>query len=235
MAAPDGRVMHALRHGQASAAGLLEDHAAMARAALALFEATGEAGFLRHALGWADAVERHFAAAEGGGYFTSAADAGDVLVRGRTAGDDATPSGNGLMAEAQARLFHLTGDDRWRGAAESTIGAFAGSGNALAAMPALLAASDLLTEAASVVVAGPSGDPATEALVRAVLAHPDPALVLLRAPEPSAVPPGHPAAGKGTVEGAPAAYVCRGGVCSLPVTDPSALAAALGRPAAVLR
>jgi uncharacterized protein YyaL (SSP411 family) len=229
MAAPDGRLMHALRHGQISAAGLLEDHAAMARAALALFEAAGEDSHLRHALKWAEAVERHFAAPDGG-HFTSAADAGDVLVRGRTAGDNATPSGNGMMAEVQARLFHLTGDDRWRRAAEATIGAFAGSGNALAAMPGLLAASDLLTEAASVVVAGPPGDPAAEALVRAVLTHPDPALALLRAPDPAALPPGHPAAGKGTVEGAPAAYVCRGGVCSLPVTDPAALITALARP-----
>jgi hypothetical protein len=234
MAAPDGggRLMHALRHGQASAAGLLEDHAAMARAALALFEAMGEDRHLRHALRWAEAVERHFAAPDGG-YFTSADDAGDVLVRGRTAGDNATPSGNGMMAEVQARLFHLTGDDRWRRAAEATIGAFAGSGNALAAMPGLLAASDLLSEAACVVVAGPAGggDPAVEALVRTVLAHPDPALALLRAPDPAALPPGHPASGKGTVEGAPAAYVCRGGVCSMPVTDPAALLTALARPA----
>ncbi|HYI83840.1 MAG TPA: thioredoxin domain-containing protein, partial [Acetobacteraceae bacterium] len=238
MAAPDGRLMHALRQGEVSAAGLLEDHAAMARAALALFEATGEDGFLRRALGWAEAVEHHFAAAapapaeNGGGYFTSADDANDVPVRGRTAGDNATPSGNGLVAEVQARLFHLTGDDRWRRAAESTIGAFAGSGNALAAMPTLLAASDLLTEAASVAVAGPPGEAATEALVRAVLTHPDPALVLLRAPDPAALPPDHPASGKGTAEGAAAAaYVCRRGVCSLPVTDPAALSASLARPA----
>ena len=60
-------------------------------------------------------------------------DAGDVPVRGRTAGDNATPSGNGLMAEVQARLFHLTGDDRWRRAAEATIGAFAGNSMASAA------------------------------------------------------------------------------------------------------
>ena len=235
MAAPDGRLMHALRHRELSAAGLLEDHAAMARAALALFEATGEDGFLRRALGWAEAAERHFAAATGGGgggYFTSADDANDVPVRGRTAVDNATPSGNGLMAEVQARLFHLTGDDRWRRSAESTISAFAGSGNALAAMPTLLAASDLLTEAASVVVAGPPGEAATEALVRAVLTHPDPALMLLRAADPAALPPDHPASGKGMVEGAPAAaYVCRGGVCSLPVTDPAALSASLARPA----
>ena len=63
MAAPDGRLMHALRQGEVSAAGLLEDHAAMARAALALFEATGEDDFLHRALRWAEAVEHHFAAA----------------------------------------------------------------------------------------------------------------------------------------------------------------------------
>jgi uncharacterized protein YyaL (SSP411 family) len=100
-------------------------------------------------------------------------------------------------------------------------------------MPGLLAASDLLTEGASVVVAGPpGGDPGTEALVQVALAHPDPALALLRAPDPAGLPPGHPASGKGTVAGAPAAYVCRGGVCSLPVTEPAALFAALARPAA---
>ncbi|GAA0598735.1 thioredoxin domain-containing protein [Craurococcus roseus] len=232
MAAPDGRLMHALRHGQASAAGLLEDHAAMARAALALFEATGEDRYLRRAAQWAEAVERHFAAPQGGGYFTSADDAGDVPVRGRTAGDNATPSGNGIMAEVQARLFHLTGDERWRRAAENTIGAFAGSGDALAAMPGLLAASDLLAEAAAVVVVGPPGDPAVEALARTALAHPDPAVALLRTAAPDALPPDHPAAGKGAIGGAPTAYVCRGGVCSLPVTDPAALVAALARPAA---
>jgi uncharacterized protein YyaL (SSP411 family) len=37
------------------------------------------------------------------------------------------------------------------------------------------------------------------------------------------LPAGHPAAGKGPVKGKPAAYVCRGQTCSLPITDPEAL------------
>ena len=44
MSGPDGRVQHAWRLGRVTAAGLLEDQAAMARASLALFEATGERG-----------------------------------------------------------------------------------------------------------------------------------------------------------------------------------------------
>jgi len=37
----------------------------------------------------------------------------------------------------------------------------------------------------------------------------------------------HPAFGKKAVDGKPTAYVCRGNVCSLPVTDPEELAALL--------
>ena len=46
MTAPDGRAQHAWRLGRVTAAGLLDDQAAMARAALALYEATGAARHL---------------------------------------------------------------------------------------------------------------------------------------------------------------------------------------------
>ena len=46
------------------------------------------------------------------------------------------------------------------------------------------------------------------------------------------LPDGHPAAGKGPVDDKPAAYVCRGPVCGLPVTDPRALAGAISGNAA---
>ncbi|MBR0647181.1 thioredoxin domain-containing protein [Plastoroseomonas hellenica] len=225
-AAPDGRLHHAWRAGRVTAPGLLEDQAAMARAALALHEATGGGAYLAQAIAWAEATHRHFAAPEGG-HFTSADDAGDILVRGLTAADNATPAGNGIQAEVEARLFHLTGEPRWREAAERSIGAFAGH-QALAAMPGLLAAADLLTEGAAVVVAGPETHPATRALLATALAHPDPALAVLRAS--GALPATHPAHGKGMLDGSPAAYVCRHGTCALPVTDPASLAGLLDRP-----
>ena len=228
LATPEGRLHHAWRDGRSSAPGLLEDHATMARAALALFEATGDEAFLRHAIAWAETVEQHFAA-PGGGYFTSADDATDVLVRGRTAGDNAAPAGNGLMAELQARLYHLTGEAQWRRRAEATISAFSGLTQALLAMPTLLAAADLLENGATVAVAGRPADPAANQLAAAALALPDPAIAVLRVPEAAALPEGHPAFGRGPVEGQPAAYPCRSGTCGLPVLRPEALAAALRR------
>ncbi len=221
-----GRLAHAWRDGRISATGLLEDAAAMARAALALHEATGSMAWLDRALDLVEEAEERFGDADGS-FFTSAADAADVLVRPRNAADSATPSGTGMMAEVLGRLHHLTGDAAWRERAQRLIAAFAGAGDALGAMPGLLAAADLLEAGATVVVAGDPADPAAQALLQAALAHPDPAIVVTRAG------PGlgadHPARGKGPVGGRPAAYVCRGGTCLPPVTDPAELSAALVR------
>jgi uncharacterized protein YyaL (SSP411 family) len=227
MSAPDGRVQHAWRLGRVAAAGLLDDQAAMARASLALFEATGDPAPLAQAVRFADAARAAFPDGHGG-YCTTAADATDVpLVRLRTAVDTATPSGNGVLAEVFARLWHLTGDRAWRGRAEALLRAFTGKPDQLAAMPSLLTAADLLEEGATVVIAGDPQHPLARALAEVALGAADPAVVVLRAPRPDALQPTHPAFGKSAgVEGA-AAYVCRRSVCGLPVVDCAALSAVL--------
>jgi uncharacterized protein YyaL (SSP411 family) len=225
MSLPDGRVQHAWRLGRVTAAGLLDDQAAMAQASLALFEATGEPRRLAQATRLADAALSFFADGHGG-CFTTAEDATDVpLARPRTAADNATPAGNGVLAQVFARLWHLTGQPVWRERCEALLRAFAGNPDQFAAMPTLLAAADLLEEGAAVVVAGRS--PVAQALATAALAAPDPAVAVLRATVPGAVPPGHPAAGKTVGQDGAAAFVCRRSVCGLPITDRAALTQAL--------
>jgi uncharacterized protein YyaL (SSP411 family) len=229
IADPDGRVHHAWRLGRVTAAGLLDDQAAMARAGLALFEATSNPAYLAQAIRLAEAALAHFADAAGG-FYTSANDATDVpLARPRNAGDNATPSGNGIMAEVFARLSHLTGDPAWRGRTEAVIRAFTGAEDQLAAMPTLLAATDLLEEATDVVIAGDPAHFLSRALAAATLAAPDPAVTLLRAHDASGLPKTHPAHGKLAGEAGAAAYVCRRGICGLPLTDPAILATELAR------
>jgi uncharacterized protein len=223
MSAPDGRVQHAWRLGRVTAAGLLDDQAAMARASLALFEATGEARRLAEAIRLARAAEMAFADGQGG-YYTTAVDASDVpLARPRTAADNATPAGNGLLAEVFARLWHLTGDTAWRERAEALLRAFTGKPDQLAAMPTLLAAADLLEEAATVVIAGDG----TQPLAAAALTSADPAVVVLRVSGLDALPAEHPAFGKSAGAVGATAYVCRRNVCGLPIVDARALATAL--------
>jgi uncharacterized protein YyaL (SSP411 family) len=226
MGAPDGRVHHAWRLGRVTAAGLLDDQAAMARAALALFEATGDAARLAQAERLVRATEEKFADGHGG-FYTTADDATDVpLARPRTAADNATPAGAGVIAEVLARLFHLTGDAAWRTRAEAALRAFADP-ERLSGMPGLLSAADLLEEAATVVIVGDPADPRTQSLTATALRAPDPAVVVLRAPRPDSLAEGHPAFGKGPVGGAPAAYLCRRNVCGLPITDADSLRAQL--------
>lgn len=219
MAAPHGGVAHAWRLGRVTAAGMIDDQAAMARAGLALHEATGEPRYLADAIRLADAAQAAFADGHGG-FYTTAADAADVpLTRPRTASDGVTPAGNGMMAEVLARLYHLIGDPGWRERAEAVLKAFAGDPAQLTGMPTLLAAADLLEEAATVVIAG-TGD----ALARAALGAADPAVVVVRVRDWQALPSGHPAYGKTS---GPAAYVCRRNVCGLPIPDVAGLTAAL--------
>jgi uncharacterized protein YyaL (SSP411 family) len=210
-----------------TAAGLLDDQAAMARASLALFEATGEGRRLAEAIRLAEAAQEAFADGKGG-FYTTAADATDVpLARPRTAADNATPAGNGLLAEVFARLWHLSGNAAWRERAEALLRAFTGNPDQLAAMPTLLAAADLLEESATVVIVGDPAHPLAQALAAVALAAADPRVVVLRAADPASLPAEHPAFGKSARAEGAAAYVCRRMVCGLPIVDGGALAAAL--------
>ncbi len=119
------------------------------------------------------------------------------LTRPRTAADNATPSGNGIMAEVLARLYHLTGDTTWRTRAEAVLRAFSGQPDQMSGMPTLLAAADLLEAGGTVVVAGDLAGPSGRALLRAALSAADPATVVLRAADPGTLPRTHPAYGKG--------------------------------------
>ena len=98
----DGRLLHAWRDGRAGARALLDDYAAMARAALALFEASGQPGDLDAATALAGEALDLFGDGDGGVYLT-AKDAADVPgARPRQAQDGATPSGAGLLVEVFA-------------------------------------------------------------------------------------------------------------------------------------
>jgi uncharacterized protein len=221
MTASHGGVDHAWRLGRVTAPGLIEDQAAMVRGALALYEATGEADYLAAAERLANAARDAFADGHGG-FYSTAADAPDVpLTRPRTAADNATPAGNGIMAEVLARLFHLTGDPAWRARADAALTAFTGQPDQLAGMPTMLAAADLLEEGASVVVVG-SG-PAAKALADAALRAPDPAVILIRAADTGALAAGHPAYGKTAGSHDAVVYVCRRNICGLPIASAAAL------------
>ena len=221
----DGRLRHSWRAGSLRHAAVLDDYANMGRAALALLEATGKPGYLDQARAWADDVHALYLDDGGAGYFLSSADADDIIVRPKAVTDAAIPPGNGTMVEVLARLYHLTGEEIYGQRAKDLIDALAGGKpEELFNIPTLLNGYEVLERAVHIVVVGPGNDDATQALVRAALGSGSLNRVLSRIAPGAALPPNHPASGKGLVDGMAAAYVCVGPVCGLPLTSPDALA-----------
>ena len=224
----DGRLRHSWCAGRAAHPAVLDDYANMARAALALFEVTGDRAYLDQAEAWVAVADARYWDGDGGGYFLTADDTGDVITRTKTASDNAMPSGNGVMVEVLARLFYLTGKSAYRERAGELIAVFAGeTPETLLHMPTLLDGYELLEKAVQIVVVGAPKDSATRALVRAVFDVDPPNRVLTQLAPGTALPKGHPAHGKGQVDGLPSAYICVGPTCGPPVTRPDALIQAL--------
>jgi uncharacterized protein len=169
MSDTDGRLFHAWRAGQKRHRAVLDDYANLARAALLLQEATGEARYLEHAERWVEIANRHYWDASGGGYFFTADDAEALITRTKTAQDNPNPSGNGVMTEVLARLYHLTGTADHRARAERTVAAFAGDVERhVFGFAALINANELLQRAVQIVIRGRRGEADCEALLRAV-------------------------------------------------------------------
>jgi len=218
------RLGHSWRAGKLLVPGLASDHAAMIRAALALHEATGEHAHLERALAWQATLDRHYANPDNGGYFLTADDAVGLVVRPNATTDDATPNPNALAAQNLIRLAVFTGQHVWRDKADRLFeGIAASAGENLFAHLALLNALDLRLRAAEVVVAG-EGARAND-LLAAARKLPFLDRIVLRASP--ALPATHPAQEKIKATAQSAAFVCVGETCSLPVTEPDAIAAAV--------
>ena len=224
----DGRLHHTWKDGVAAVPAFLEDVAGLAAALPWLGAATGEPAWTAWAAELADDAVARFTDPDGG-YFQTAADAEALVTRPKDTWDNATPSGNSLLASAAWQLALLTGEGRWRGVAEDVVTAFAGDvrraptgfGELLQVVEALAA------DPREVAVVGPAGT-ARDALLHAALGLPRPGLVAAVADPDDADVAGVPLLqDRPARDGAPTAYVCRGFVCDAPTTHPEEVAAAV--------
>ena len=220
----DRRFLHSYRNGRAQHAGMLEDYAHMIRTALRLYECFGEDSYLREATEWCEKVEELFADAKGG-YFQSASDADDLVVRQKPYMDNAVPAGNSVMAQNLARLYALTGDTKYRDRAEIAIAAFAGRmGEQFPNMPGLLLAAEMLQNPLQIVLVAKERSQIYMEMRRAIFAAYLPHRAITILADTHALPDQHPAKGKTAIDGHETAYVCQGPVCSAPVTNAADLA-----------
>jgi uncharacterized protein YyaL (SSP411 family) len=217
----NNRLGHSWRAQKLLYPGLASDFAAMIRAALALYEATGERGFLDRAVSWQNAFDAHYADSDTGAYYLSADDASDLLLRPHSTSDDATPNPNAVAAQNLVRLAVVTGQDRWREKADRLIeGILSASERNLFGHIALLNALDLRLRAAEIVTTGPQAERFAHAALK--LTYLD--RIVLRAATGNDLPPSHPAHEKLKVASSSAAFVCVEERCSLPLSEPGQIA-----------
>jgi uncharacterized protein len=225
----DGRLRRASRDGVAGAhAGVLEDYGDLAEGLLALHAATAEGRWLTWAGELLDVVAGQFVDADGTWHDT-AADAEVLVHRPFDPTDGPTPAGIAAVAGALVGHAALAGSPAHRARGEEALASLAGLVGAApqAAGWAAAVGEALLAGPLEVAVSGPAGA-ARDSLAAAARSSASPGAVVVVG-EPGA--PGVPLlAHRPLVDGAPAAYVCRGFVCSAPVTGVSALSAAMSPP-----
>jgi uncharacterized protein YyaL (SSP411 family) len=215
------RLGHSWREGKLLFPGLASDHAAMIRAALALCEATGEQDYLERAFTWQGALDRHYGNPETGGYFLTADDAEGLVVRPSSTSDDAIPNANAVAAQNLIRFAAVSGQHAWREQADRLFeGILSRAGDNLFAHLALLNALDLRLRAAEIIVTG--NDARADELLAAARKLPFLDRIVMRASD--TLPASHPAQDKIKASKESAAFICVGERCSLPVTQPEAIA-----------
>jgi uncharacterized protein YyaL (SSP411 family) len=225
-AADDDRLARASRDGRAgSSAGVLDDYGDVAEGLLALYSATGRSEWLMFAGLLLDVAIQHFSD-DTGGFFTTADDAEELVIRPKDPSDGPSPSGWFAVANATLTYSAITGLSEYRVIAEEAlrmVTLLAKRAPRVAGW-GLVAAEAMLTGPVEIAIVGDPGSTDTSALlavarstapggsVLAWAAGPDDADVPLLRDRP-------------LIDGAASAYVCRGFVCEQPVTDPAALAA----------
>ena len=219
---PDGRLRRSWKDGRPGPAGVLEDHTHLAAGLLALYQATFDERWFDWAVELMEVARAHFGD-PAGGFLDTADDATDLFTRPRSLVDGAIPSGNAMAATVMASLYAYTGDPAWARAVEPVIGSVAPmAAEHPTAFPQWLAAiSRWSVPIDEVAIVGEADDPRTRALLGVARdgLRPWQVVALAGKADASRVPllrgrDGH---------AEPTAWVCHGGACRMPVSDPGAL------------
>jgi uncharacterized protein len=217
-------LFHRWRDGESDTVQLLEDYAFLLSGVIELYETTLEPDYLDFAIELAVTLLDKFFDAENGGFWQSAADSKNLILRLKDDYDGAEPSGNSVAVLSLLKLAAITGQKHFAEAAEKTLGLFAGRlQKAPQAMPFLLQALDFwLQEPARVVITGQRDSARLQELLRAAHSIYQPNKIVMG--NTGAVEDFSktlPAKGEAT------AYICHGNTCRAPTDAPASLVEAL--------
>lgn len=210
-----GRLLHRWREGEAAIAGMLDDYAYMIMGLLALHEATGEENYCSWAMSLTQTVLAEFRD-EKRGFYLTAQDSEELLMRPRQSFDSALPAGGAVMMMNLLRLGRITGKTELEAAGHDAIAAHsAGLRQYPDGFNAALSALDYaLGPSTEVIVSGDRSIAETQEMLSALRGIYAPNTVILSRPVFGG-------------SNQPAIHVCHGRTCDLPTQDTKAVIARL--------
>jgi uncharacterized protein YyaL (SSP411 family) len=223
----DGRLLHRYREGDAGLPAHVDDYAFFIWGLLELYETTFDVKYLKTALDLNKVFLNRFWDPQIGGFFFTADDGEELIVRKKEIYDGATPSGNSVATLNLLRLGRITADPELEQKADLIGRAFAGSVRQFpSAFTHLMAALEFgIGPSREVVVVGGTDAADTRLMLkelrRPFLPH---TVILLRPTEdenPEITGIAAYTSGQTGIDGKATAYVCRNYNCELPTTDPN--------------
>lgn len=224
MSDKEGRLYHRYRGGEAAVSAFLDDYAFLIWGLIELYETTFEIRYLQKALELNNDILKHFWDEENGGFYLTADDAEEVLVRRKENYDGAVPSGNSVAMLNLVRLGKMTANPELEKKAAQIGRAFSRSiSQAPVAYTMLMAALDFaIGPSSEVVVAGDLEAAGTKNMLDALRREFIPEKVVIFRPigeAPEIIRLAGYTRTMSSIEGKATAYVCRNFSCRLPTTD----------------
>jgi uncharacterized protein YyaL (SSP411 family) len=211
----DPKLLRTWKDGRAKLNAYIEDYANLADGLVDLFQVSGEVRYLKEAKRLADLMITEFWDEENGGFFFTANDHEELIVRTKDFYDNATPSGNSVAADVLLKLAKLTSDEKYERFASTVLRLAAaqlkrhpqGFGRTLSAIEFFLGDSKEI-----VLMGDEDGN-----LGREVWSEYRPGKVVVPAngsTESEMIPL---LQGRAAIDGKPTAYVCENFACRMPV------------------
>lgn len=204
--------------------GQLEDYGFIIFGLLELYESTSNFQYLETALQYNDILTQSFRDTVNGGYFMTADDAEELIVRPKELYDGAIPSGNSVHLYNLLKLARLTGRPDLEEQAVETGKAFSGkiSRSPSNFSQALIGLQFAVGETVEIVVVGEKTDPETSAMLKYIHSVYKPGKVVLikDAANAEALAKLAPfTQDQNPVGGKPTVYICRNFACEKPINS----------------
>jgi len=220
---PGDQLLHTYQGQEAKIEGFLEDYAYLVEALLETHQACGEPLYLDKALRLNRTMLDQFWDSGAGGFFFTARTQKPLIVRPKDSYDQSVPSGTSVATRNLLRLYHLTGEERYRETVETVLRLFRepmeqnpfGFGNLLCVV------ADYLEGPIQVSILGNPDDPTGQEMIRVLHSVYLPNLILHPSSGETAIggTVGQLLRGKGKINHRTTAYVCRHFACSRPLTS----------------